>query len=80
MTGKVRLEHRIDACVCDSGNREHGLSDFEGREPRVDRWIDVRLGNLYGFVNVRFRLLSEVNADQTIPLRGLAQHGRGLAP
>ena len=47
------------------------LGGLEGREPRVERWIDVRLGNLYGFVDVRFRLLREMNADQTIALRGL---------
>ena len=69
VTRKVGLEHRIDACVHDRGNRGCRLGGLEGGEMRVESWIAVRLGNLSNFVDVRLR--REMNADETIALRGL---------
>jgi hypothetical protein len=80
VAGEVRLENRIDAGVRHGGNRARRLGGLEGRETRVDKWIGVRFGSRDDLVDVRLRLRREVNADETIALRGLAQHGRGLAP
>ncbi len=75
----MRFEHRIDARVWDSGNRRV-LGGLERRETCVDERIGVRLGSLDDLVDVRLRLRIEVNADETIAVRALGQHGRRLAP
>jgi hypothetical protein len=80
VAGEVRLENRIDACVCDCRNRGCKLGGLEGRETRLDKRIGERRWGLDGLVNVRLRLWVEVNADETIALRALGKHGRGLTP
>jgi hypothetical protein len=78
VAGEVRLENRIDACVC--RNRGRKLGGLDGRKTRLDKWIGERRWSLDGHVNVRLRLGVEVNADETIALRALGKHGRGLTP
>jgi hypothetical protein len=80
VAGEVRLENRIDACVCDYRNRWRTLGGLEGRETGLDKWIGERRWSLDGLVNIRLRLGVEVNADEAIALRALGKHGRGLTP
>ena len=80
MAGEVSLENRIDARVDNSRHRGCRLGGLEGREACVDERIVVRLWSLNGLVDVRLRFRIEVNADETIAVRGLAHDGRRLAP
>ena len=81
MAGEVCLENRIAARLRDCRNRGRSLGGLEGGEARVEEWIGVRLRSRSSWlVDVRLRFRIEVNADETIALRGLAHHRRGLAP
>jgi hypothetical protein len=79
VAGKVRFENRIDCRVRGYGDRGLRPSGIEASEVRVDvDVIDDRLGFSHWFINVGLR--SEMDADETIPFRGLGQHGCWLAP
>ena len=80
MAGEVGLENRIGARMYNRGNRRRRLGGLEGREACVDERIVVRLWSLNGLVDVRLWFRIDVNADETIALRGLAHYGRRLAP